>query len=100
MRRPSSSPHRYGVFLRGDAPLTSRLFEPVPVDAQTAVVTDSRDLPWYPTILLVSQPLHFGNYGGMPLRIIWAALDVATLSCRATASISGLPGTAEGRQHA
>ncbi len=44
--------------MRGDAPLTSRLFEPVLVDAQTAVVTDSRDLPWYPTILLVSRPLH------------------------------------------
>jgi uncharacterized iron-regulated membrane protein len=31
------------------------------------------------TGLLVSQPLHFGDYGGMPLKIIWAVLDVITI---------------------
>jgi uncharacterized iron-regulated membrane protein len=36
-------------------------------------------LPWYMTTLLVSQPLHFGDYGGMPLKIIWALLDVVTI---------------------
>ncbi|MGN6117342.1 MAG: PepSY domain-containing protein, partial [Nitrobacter sp.] len=25
------------------------------------------------------QPLHFGDYGGMPLKIIWALLDVLTI---------------------
>ena len=29
--------------------------------------------------LLVSQPLHFGDYGGMPLKIIWALLDGFTI---------------------
>jgi uncharacterized iron-regulated membrane protein len=29
--------------------------------------------------LLLSQPLHFGDYGGMPLKIIWAFLDIATI---------------------
>ena len=29
--------------------------------------------------LLVSQPLHFGDYGGMPLKIIWAILDIVTI---------------------
>ena len=29
--------------------------------------------------MLVSQPLHFGDYGGMPLKIIWALLDLATI---------------------
>jgi uncharacterized iron-regulated membrane protein len=28
---------------------------------------------------LVSQPLHFGDYGGMPLKIIWALLDIMTI---------------------
>ena len=74
-----SSPHHYGVFMRGDTPLTSRLFKPVLVDARTGVVTDSRDLPWYLTALLLSQPLHFGDYGGLPLKLVWAGLDVATL---------------------
>jgi len=29
--------------------------------------------------LLISQPLHFGDYGGMPLKIIWLILDVITI---------------------
>ena len=75
-----SSPHHYAVFMRGTEPLTARLFKPVLVDSQTAKVTDSRDLPWYVTALLVSQPLHFGDYGGMPMKIIWALLDVITIA--------------------
>ena len=27
----------------------------------------------------MSQPLHFGDYGGMPMQIIWALLDIATI---------------------
>jgi uncharacterized iron-regulated membrane protein len=74
-----SSNHHYMVAMHGDAPLTSRLIQPVLVDAQTAELTDTRALPWYVTTLLVSQPLHFGDYGGMPLKILWAVLDVITI---------------------
>jgi len=74
-----SSAHHYTVFMRGTTPLTSRLLKPVLVDAQTASVTDSRELPWYLAALLVSQPLHFGDYGGMGLKIVWALLDVLTI---------------------
>lgn len=74
-----SSPHHYAVFMRGHEPLTSRLVKPVLVDARTAQVTDSRELPWYLKALLVSQPLHFGDYGGLPLQIVWALLDIATI---------------------
>ena len=74
-----STPHHYGVFLRGDTPLTAKLFTPVLVDAQTARVTDSRALPWYVTTLLLSQPLHFGDYGGLPMQILWALLDIGTI---------------------
>ncbi len=74
-----SSPHHYTVFMRGNTPLTSRTLKPVLIDAQTAQVTDSRTLPWYVTTLLLSQPLHFGDYGGMPMQIIWALLDVVTI---------------------
>lgn len=76
---PFSSPHHYAVFMRGTEPLSARLFKPVLVDAQTAKVSDSRDLPWYVTALLVSQPLHFGDYGGLPLKIVWALLDIITI---------------------
>jgi len=74
-----SSAHHYAVFMRGTEPLTARLFKPVLVDAVTGEVTDRRELPWYVTALLVSQPLHFGDYGGLPMKVIWALLDVTTI---------------------
>jgi len=74
-----TSTHHYGVFMRGTDPLNSRLFKPVLVDAVTGQVTDSRELPWYLTGLLISQPLHFGDYGGRPMQILWAVLDILTI---------------------
>jgi len=74
-----SSKSHYAVFMRGTTPLTAKLLKPVLIDAETGVVTDSRDLPWYVSTMLLSQPLHFGDYGGMPLKVIWAVLDVMTI---------------------
>ena len=76
---PFTSAHHYGIFMRGDQALTSRLYKPVLVDAQTAQVTDNRELPWYLTALLISQPLHFGDYGGQAMKLLWALLDIATI---------------------
>jgi uncharacterized iron-regulated membrane protein len=36
-------------------------------------------MPWYVKTLLLSQPLHFGDYGGLPLKIVWALLDILTI---------------------
>jgi uncharacterized iron-regulated membrane protein len=77
---PFSSSHHFAAFMRGDQPLTSRLLKPVLLDGETAAVADTRDLPLYLKALFVSQPLHFGDYGGMPLKIIWALLDVLTIA--------------------
>jgi len=74
-----SSPHHTTFFMRGNEPFTSKLLQPVLVDAKTAQVTAAPKMPWYLTALLVSQPLHFGDYAGMPMQIIWALLDVATI---------------------
>jgi uncharacterized iron-regulated membrane protein len=74
-----TSNHHYAVFMRGETPLTARLLKPVLIDAASGVLTDTRDLPWYVTALLVSQPLHFGDYGGLPMKIIWAVLDIVTI---------------------
>ena len=76
---PFSSKSHYAVFMRGEAPLTSRLLRPALIEAETGKLTDSRELPLYAKALLVSQPLHFGDYGGTPLKIIWAILDVVTI---------------------
>jgi Uncharacterized iron-regulated membrane protein len=76
---PFSSSHHFTAFMRGDQPLTSRLLKPVLLDAETAEVADTRDLPFYLRALFISQPLHFGDYGGTPLKIIWALLDGFTI---------------------
>ncbi|CAB3864527.1 PepSY-associated TM helix domain-containing protein [Achromobacter anxifer] len=73
------SPHHYIVWMRGDSPLTSRLNTPVLVDAKTGDLTTVARMPWYLTALELSRPLHFGDYAGMPLKIIWALLDVITI---------------------
>jgi uncharacterized iron-regulated membrane protein len=76
---PFTSSHHFAAFMRGDTPLTSRLLKPVLLDGETAEIADARDLPLDLKALLVSQPLHFGDYGGLPLKIIWALLDVMTI---------------------
>jgi uncharacterized iron-regulated membrane protein len=76
---PFTSAHHYAVFLRGATPLTSQLFKPALIDAETGELTDLRTMPWYVTALLVSRPLHFGDYGGLPLKLIWALLDIVTI---------------------
>lgn len=74
-----AGPHHYAFFMRGQTALTARLLKPVLVEASTLALTEARELPWYLTVLLLSQPLHFGDYGGLPLKILWALLDLITI---------------------
>jgi uncharacterized iron-regulated membrane protein len=76
---PFSTDHHYAVFMRGQTPLSARLLKPALIDAETGNLIAFRDLPWYVTMLLVSQPLHFGDYGSLPLKILWALLDAVTI---------------------
>jgi uncharacterized iron-regulated membrane protein len=74
-----STDHHYAVFLQGATPLTKRLLTVGLVDAVTGELTDIRPMPWYMQALLLSQPLHFGDYGGLPMKILWALLDLVTI---------------------
>jgi uncharacterized iron-regulated membrane protein len=74
-----SSKHHYSIFMRGNTPLTERLLKPALVDAKTGKLSDMRDMPFFVNAYFISQPLHFGDYGGMPLKIIWAIFDIATI---------------------
>ncbi|RMO06680.1 PepSY-associated TM helix [Pseudomonas cichorii] len=74
-----SSEHHYAVFLKGNTHLTAHLATPVLIDAQTLQVSALVARPWYMDALGMSQPLHFGDYGGMPMKILWAVLDVLTI---------------------
>jgi uncharacterized iron-regulated membrane protein len=75
-----SSNHHYAIFMRGNTPLTSRLLKPALIDAKDGKLTDMRSMPWFVNALFISEPLHFGDYGGLPLKIIWALFDIATIA--------------------
>ncbi|MFA5496161.1 MAG: PepSY domain-containing protein [Porticoccaceae bacterium] len=77
--RDSSGDHHYSAIFVGNTPLTSRLIKPALIDAQTGALTDIREMPWYVKVLYLSKPLHFGDYGGLPLKIIWALLTLITI---------------------
>lgn len=74
-----STGHHYAVFFQGDRPLTQHLLTPALIDAQSAELTDARAMPAINQALMMSKPLHFGDYGGLPLKLIWAALTLATI---------------------
>lgn len=73
------SPRHYLIWMRGATALTARLFTPALIDAETGRLTSAASLPWHLRVLQMSRPLHFGDYGGLPLKIIWALLDLATI---------------------
>jgi uncharacterized iron-regulated membrane protein len=74
-----SSKHHYAVFFQGDSALTRRLLTPALIDAETSAFVAARPMPWYNQALSLSQPLHFGDYGGLPLKILWAVLTLFTI---------------------
>lgn len=77
---PFTSKHHYAVFMKGTTAVTSRLLKPVLIDASNGKFTDTRSMPWYVNTLFVSEPLHFGDYGGITLKIIWAIFDIITIT--------------------
>lgn len=74
-----SSPRHYVIWTKGKTAVTSRLFTPALVDVGTGQLTTAAGLPWYLRALEVSRPLHFGDYGGVPLKILWALFDLALI---------------------
>lgn len=74
-----STREHYAVILHGNTPLTARLRQALLVDPATGDVLRATPRPWYVTLFQLSQPLHFGDYGGLPLKILWAVLDGLTI---------------------
>jgi len=74
-----ASPLHYIVWTKGNSPVTSRLFTPVLIDAETGQVSAIAPLPWYLRTIEISRPFHFGDYGGLPLKVIWALFDIALI---------------------
>ncbi|AUC93984.1 hypothetical protein CWS35_06530 [Bradyrhizobium sp. SK17] len=76
---PFGTPYHYVVWTKGKEPLTSRLFSPALVNGRTGEFGGEVGMPWYLRALELSRPLHFGDYGGMPLKVIWILLDLVTI---------------------
>ena len=74
-----ATPYHYLIWAKGKTPLTSRLFSPVMIDARTGALTAKVRMPWYLRALELARPLHFGDYGGLPLKLLWAVLDLITI---------------------
>jgi uncharacterized iron-regulated membrane protein len=77
---PIGSPFHYQIWTRGKTALTARLFSPLLIDARSGELTAVLAMPWYLRALEISRPLHFGDYGAMPLKIIWGVLDLITIA--------------------
>ena len=74
-----STKTHYAIFLHGQTPLTERLITPVLVHATSGEFVGLRHMPWYSTALSLSRPLHFGDYGGLALKIVWALMNLFTI---------------------
>ncbi|CAB3629278.1 PepSY-associated TM helix domain-containing protein [Achromobacter pestifer] len=86
-----SSEGAYTVFMQGRTPLTRHLLQPVVVRVADGALISAEPPPWYMWLLEGSRPLHFGNYAGLPLQLIWAALDLATIVALLTGLYLYLP---------
>ncbi|MEI9936666.1 MAG: PepSY-associated TM helix domain-containing protein [Pseudomonadota bacterium] len=74
-----ATPRHHLVWMHGNNRLTKRLFTPVLVDATSGALRLAKPLPWYLRALELSRPLHFGDYGGMPLKVVWAVFDLSLI---------------------
>lgn len=73
------STNRHFTVLVGGLGLDERLFRVALVDAETAEVRTVVELPWYLKAIVLAQPLHFGDYGGIALKLLWTACTWLTL---------------------
>lgn len=73
------SPRHLVVWMKGGSALTALIATPTLVDVDQTVAVLVPQMPWYLTLLQMSRPLHFGDYGGLPLKIVWALLDLVCI---------------------
>jgi uncharacterized iron-regulated membrane protein len=76
----------FAVFFKGREGFQEKMLSIAYVHTKTGVVTPI-ELPWYLKLVVISQPLHFGDYGGTPLRIIWAIFTLLTTALTVTGLI-------------
>ncbi|RZA07626.1 MAG: hypothetical protein EOP11_07180 [Proteobacteria bacterium] len=73
-----SLPGHYLLLLNRTTSFGGHVRELAVVEAATAKIAEVRELPLYLKALLLSEPLHFGDYGGLTLKILWGAFAVVS----------------------
>lgn len=73
------SPRHYLILTKSKTLISTHPYQPAFVDVETDAMTIPNELPWYLRTLEISRPLHYGNYGGLPLKIIWALFDMVLI---------------------
>jgi uncharacterized iron-regulated membrane protein len=76
---PLSGDHHYSFFLATGSGISKRVLKLAMIDASDASVTVASESPWYIKAHFICSPLHFGDYAGLPLKIIWALFTLLTL---------------------
>jgi uncharacterized iron-regulated membrane protein len=79
-----ASPRHFNVLLKGGSGLEERMLTLALVDANDPTRIESHQLPLYLRAVLLSEPLHFGDYGGLPLKVVWALLSAVTAALAGT----------------
>jgi uncharacterized iron-regulated membrane protein len=63
----------YLLLLKSPTAFGGEVHELAVVEDATARVAEVRELPVYLKTLLLSEPLHFGDYGGLTLKVLWGS---------------------------
>ena len=74
-----STPRHYTALLGGSQGVEERMFRVAIIDAMTGEVALAPEVPIYLKAISLSEPLHFGDYGGLPLKLLWTACTWLTL---------------------
>lgn len=74
-----AGPGNFLFLMSGTTPLESRMLKVALVDATTGALIAAPPMPWYLKWVLISEPLHFGDYGGLPLKIVWVLFALITV---------------------
>ncbi len=67
------------ILIKGTGRFDERLSELAILSTDVSGGGEIRSLPGYLKALMLSEPLHFGDYGGLPLKIVWLIMTLMTL---------------------
>lgn len=73
-------PGHYLFLVNGTDRFSERLSDLLVINAKTAALTEIVELPLYLKLVLLSEPLHFGDYGGIFLKVLWAVFSLCSLA--------------------